>query len=419
MPKRVIIEKVGILLKIEQHFRKSINQNISSNTLDAHFNKAIILFAEIDELLLKNQDEIPDKEFFTFTRQSRNAIEYIKESVRVRKVTKINNLKQVEMATENPFDAKLAASVLMPFDGDAEKLSAFIDGVKFLKKVYTQAQHGTLKLFLLTRISGKARDALPNNIQETTIDAMIDLIKSACESKTTAEQILAKIKSVKRGLSKQQYCQEVEILCNKLTNIYVRENVPHATAKKLATKAGLETLINSTSNETEKIILQAGTFSTIEEAIQKVNELPDSVESSNSMNRVFHVNSKRIMQKRQTQNRGNYNVAPRGSHQSNQRYGSYPIRFNNNQSRPFPNNNNYRYRTDNRGHARGYPRQFNRIYFADNQSSSPMQNVFPNPPPGVQSQGQHFANANTVQPPNMTQPNQPFFGTVGQYTQSM
>lgn len=41
MPKRVIIEKVGILLKIEQHLRKSINQNISSNTLDAHFNKAM------------------------------------------------------------------------------------------------------------------------------------------------------------------------------------------------------------------------------------------------------------------------------------------------------------------------------------------------------------------------------------------
>lgn len=64
MPKRAIIEKVGILLKIEQHFRKSINQNISSNTLDTHFNKAINLFAEIDELLLENQDEIPDKEFF-------------------------------------------------------------------------------------------------------------------------------------------------------------------------------------------------------------------------------------------------------------------------------------------------------------------------------------------------------------------
>lgn len=47
MPKRVIIEKVGILLKIEQHFRKFINQNISSNTLDTHFNKAINLFAEI------------------------------------------------------------------------------------------------------------------------------------------------------------------------------------------------------------------------------------------------------------------------------------------------------------------------------------------------------------------------------------
>lgn len=90
----------------------------------------------------------------------------------------------------NAFDAKLAASILMPYDGDSNKLLAFVDGVKFLKSVTTDNEHPTLKFFLMTRISGKARDAIPNDNVDRSIDQIVDLIKDICGCRETTEQAL-------------------------------------------------------------------------------------------------------------------------------------------------------------------------------------------------------------------------------------
>ncbi|KXJ62508.1 hypothetical protein RP20_CCG004539 [Aedes albopictus] len=82
-----------------------------------------------------------------------------------------------------------------------------------------------------------------------SIDQIVDLIKDICGSRETTEQALAKLKSVKRNVSRHQYCQEIEELCHKLIRSYIKEDVPHATAKKLATKAAVNTLINIVPNE--------------------------------------------------------------------------------------------------------------------------------------------------------------------------
>lgn len=414
----LILQKLGNLQKIEQNLRKSVNQVISAHTLLGHLENATELYGEIDELLIKNQDQIPDVEFFAFIKQSRNALSYIKESLRIRK---INTNKTMTTTSEAPFDAKLAASILTPFDGDASKLSAFVDGVKFLKNVATtETQKKMLKLFLLTRISGKARDALPSDIANLTIDEVLRLIITNCESKITTDQILAKLKSIKKGLPKQQYCQEVEDLCDKLTNTYVRENIAHATAKKLATKAGLDALINVVSSNNSKIVLQAGTFTSIEQATQKLNELPDVNENSDNTNRIFNVNSNQRRNQFQGMNqRGNWrrgtnhngnNFSPRGFHSDSQRFTRY---------RQNTHNGNYRgARGNSRGHGHSYQgRPFSRIYFADNQTSFPTQNVPFNSAQCVQNQEQ--PNWSMMQQQQQTFPpqNQNFLGTVRQYTQ--
>ncbi|XP_062553020.1 uncharacterized protein LOC134218149 [Armigeres subalbatus] len=195
---------------------------------------------------------------------------------------------------------------LLLFDGDSEKLSSFKDSVIFLKSVTQEANLPTLKLFILTRISGKARDALLTDIGNKSIDEIIDLITQSCDSKTTSDQVLPKLKAIKRGTARQRYCEEIESRCSQLSRTYVKEGIPQVTAKKIATKAGVDTLIKTVSTENAKIVLQAGSFPTIEQAIQKLNELPDNTES-NDVNHIFNINAnqKRYQNFNQRQ-RGNW-----------------------------------------------------------------------------------------------------------------
>lgn len=51
--------------------------------------------------------------------------------------------------------------------------------------------------------------AIPNDNVEMSIDQIVDLIKDICGSRETTEQALAKLKSVKRNVSRHQYCQDI------------------------------------------------------------------------------------------------------------------------------------------------------------------------------------------------------------------
>lgn len=422
MPYETYILNLDKLLRIEQNIRKSINKNTKPDTLQSNLVTARFLFQEIEKELIERQDEIADTQLFTYIKKARNAIGYIEQTCKS-KIVKIpipHNQNHTNMA----FDARLAASILLPFDGDSEKLSSFKDSVKFLKTATEAANHPTLKLFIITRISGKARDALPSDIDDKSIDEIIEQVSKSCESKITSEQVLAKLKTIKKGTAKQQYCEEVESLCSQLSRAYIKEGIPQGIAKKIATKAGVETLIKTVSAENAKIVLQAGSFPTIEQAIQKLNELPDNTES-NDVTRVFNVNTnqKRFQNFNQGQqrnwrrgaNNNNNTFTRRGPHSYNQRF-NYAPRFDNR-----PHNGNYRGRNDYRGHP-PQGRQSHRMYYADAQNAVLASNPTYLQQPQVQSQGHPIWNMSPQQPQqhlnNQTQ-NQNFLGTMGQYTQSM
>lgn len=408
------MDELSKLKDLYSNLRKSINNYITNETLTKKAELAKTLHSEIEQDLEINYNKYSDTEFNSLVKSTRNLYFEIQEIIELKllqnriKENPKTNTRQDTMTQQQAavFDVKLAASVLTPFDGDSEKLSAFVDGVKFLQTVMQNEHHPTLKIFLLTRISGKARDALPNDNVDRSIDEMITLIKNTCESKATPEQIMAKLRGVKRGMTKEQYCQEVETLCNKLANAYVKENVPYTTARKLATRVGLETLINIVPTEKAQTVLHAGTFDTIEQAIQKINELPNQNENMDIVNRVFNVNRNQARFQNQGPRRGNWkrgtnnygNQLPnRGFQSTNQRFGTY---YN---QRPNTYNGNYRgARNDYRGQHRRP--QVNRIYRAEDQSSQPAQHI----------------NYNQVQDrPDQYTTAQPFLETVGQYTQSM
>ncbi|XP_062554598.1 uncharacterized protein LOC134219748 [Armigeres subalbatus] len=301
------------------------------------------------------------------------------------------------------FDAKLAASILLPFDGDSEKLSSFKDSF--------------IHVPLGTRYTPEP---------EYSSDAGLEL--NATEEKYTQVELSSGswedwLKAIKKGTARQQYCEEIESLCSQLSRTYVKEGIPQVTAKKIATKAGVETLIKTVSTENAKIVLQAGSFPTIEQAIQKLNELPDNAES-NDVNRIFNINAnqKRYQNFNQGQrgnwkrgvNSNNNNFARRGPHANYQRFNN-AARFDNR-----PHNGNYRGRSYYRGHP-PQGRQSHRIYFADAQNDAPAANAIYSQQPYVNDEGHSNWNMNPQPQQNSTnQPqNQNFLGTLGQYTQSM
>lgn len=123
--------------------------------------------------------------------------------------------------------------------------------------------------FLKTRLFGKARSAVPPNAQ--TFQVITGAIKQVCKSETP-DSILAKLKATRNKGDRQKFCEEVEILSQKLSSLYIENTTPADVANKIATKAGVDTLINGVSNTEIKIILKASEFNSIQKAIQKINE---------------------------------------------------------------------------------------------------------------------------------------------------
>lgn len=242
------------------------------------------------------------------------------------------------------FDMKTATSIVQTYDGTADNLDAFIDAANLLKDYVKNEQVATAVRFLRTRLTGKARLGLPENLN--TIDAIINDVKARCSEQVSPENILAKLKSTKQKGDANSLCDEVDNLTNKLKSIYVGQGIPDGVAKSMATKAGVDALINGVNNFETKLILKAGNFSNIKEAVQKVQENNSSTQT-NSQNsaQVMTCNTQRNNfyrnnRGRRFNNRGGNSSTPRdrnnqhNNRNNNRQQGRYQHQNNN-------NNNNY------------------------------------------------------------------------------
>lgn len=172
------------------------------------------------------------------------------------------------------FDIKTAPALVQPYNGDADGLEAFVDSANLLNEL-VKADHKPLAAkFLRTRLTGKARLGLPETAN--TIELIIDNVRDRCQEKITPDSIIAKMRNVKQKQSVQTLCDELENLTAKLKSVYLGNKIPDDVASSMANKAGVDALINGVTNSDTKLILKAGTFNNIRDAITKV------VENSNS-----------------------------------------------------------------------------------------------------------------------------------------
>lgn len=189
-------------------------------------------------------------------------------------------------------DLKLGTTLVPTYDGSPESLDSFVDAVllfqDMVEKAFAQctpaqkeAANGTVVRFVRTRLTGKARQSVNvnQNLNET-----LNAVKEHCVSKTTAENLIAKLSTVKQKDNVNTFCEQVEKITAQLKSVYIKDNIPEATANKMATKQGIEALIKGAKNHEAKVILKAGSFAHMNDAIQKFLENSDQSDTNEKQN---------------------------------------------------------------------------------------------------------------------------------------
>lgn len=157
-----------------------------------------------------------------------------------------------------------------------------------------------------------------------------------------------------------------------LESAYIAENVPIATASRLAVRAGTNALANGLRNKESQLIIKAGKFDTLAEAIGKANEN----EKNTTSNSVLFCNSNSHSHARGGQRgRNARDLTPRGGYAN-------PGRHNTNQGNYYPSRGRggYGYRNGfgNRGGNNFRGRNFhqqNRVFYAQAENMHVPQQV--------------------------------------------
>lgn len=305
------------LSKILNNLKKAPFRNYKRATLLQKLSNATTLYKDLELILVSSEKYIPDNLLNFYIKGSRLEYNEIKELIKLKLETKnyisivtsvlvivycIKLKKACRKIVSMPtVDIKLGTSLVNTYDGSPAQLNAFVDAValysdtvdaEFQAATADQkaAAKATVVRFVKTRLIGSARQAIGelNDLQQ-----IIAAIKLRCGAKISADGVLAKLKAARQTSSTENFCETVEKLADDLRSAYINENIPADTAEKMATKRGVEALATGIKNPESKLIMKAGTFGKISDAVQKLQE-NESREPSTSRPQIFHVRGHHI-----------------------------------------------------------------------------------------------------------------------------
>lgn len=232
---------------------------------------------------------------------------------------------------------KTASSLLSEYDGKAENLQSFKDALSLVDTIKGEHEATAIQL-IKTKLKGHARNLISN---EQTIAQIIAKLSSTVKGESV-EVLSAKLLNLQqRSKTANQYTQEVEQLTKALEGAFISDGLTPELANKYSTTQAVKAMTKNCSIDKVKLIMQAGTFSNMNDAISKfVNSCTEATGQSNS---VLHFHQ------RQTNYRGNRgNYRGRGNYQNNS-YQNYNRNYNrgqgqnrgNSRGRGNPNRGNY------------------------------------------------------------------------------
>lgn len=293
--------------------------------------------------------------------------------------------------------------ILVPqYNGEGEKLNSTIAALNACKSLIKEENRAIAIQVILSRLEGKARSAVGDNPQN--VDEIIRKLKEKCTLKIAPETVVAKMNATKQNGEIGKFTDEIEKLTLELERAFISEDVPLETASRMAVKAGVKALAAGVRNNETRLLLKAGTFSTISSAVEKMTENEPASTGSNS---VLHYRTQNFRQ--------NYN--PRFTNNFNRNRG---MQNRQNNYRRFETLPQRQYQNSNTNYRRNDTNNFSRFPRNNQRENAPRSRVFvaqsgnpPAPQPLVvggtprQSQGQSL---NFIQ----AQPDRPHHPAQGQ-----
>lgn len=234
------------------------------------------------------------------------------------------------------------ASKLLPvqFDGSFDKLQSFLDSLTLLQ-ANSDGHNDRAIAFVKTRLTGKARDLITDTM---TLDDIFVSLKNNIKGESS-KIISAKLLSLRQNIKDTNaFATEIESLANMLKRAYISEGVPHAVSETYATDTTVKALSRNATSERTRLIMEAGTFTTVQEAITKLVSITNETNNNASVLyakpfRPYNNSNNFSNQYRGPQNRRP--VSNNGQHRNYGRHSSnYPKRHFRSNSRRYTNNNN-------------------------------------------------------------------------------
>lgn len=336
------------LENILRNFRKSTNRPYTNETLIRKQHQVHDLYKEAKE----NTGKVTKAENI---QEIKNTYAEIRKTV----LTINDIIENQRKLTTMSFDIRTATSLLHTYDGKENETEAFIESMELLDEL-TQAEHkGIMVKFIRTRITGKAKSVLTDDIK--TVAQIKAKLKEKFTVKLSSDAILAQLRNCKQGNRKlTDFSKQVEDLSSLLTRAFISENVAtNDTAEKLAEKFSVQAFINNIENSETSLILKATNLSTLNELVTKAVAVDKPAPS-------------KILYYNRQQNNGFRNSFNRQTPTNNYRnFSGRNFRFQQNryrQSNNFRNiNNNNNYNNSNTNNSRG---NNNRSTFRNNQRTN-------------------------------------------------
>lgn len=230
---------------------------------------------------------------------------------------------------------KLSSTLVPEYDGQSEKLRNITSALEALKLV-TNAQTEPVAIqVVLSKLTKRASSAVGAN--PASLDVIIANLKEKCAPTLTSDSLFSKLKAIKQTGSLQKFTEEIEAITDKLEAALLQEDYSLENAVKVATKAGINALVSGVKKERTQIVLEAGNYLKLSDAISKAIEVDNKVQTAN----VFYNNS-RTPPHRQS---NRYNGNNQGRYNQNRYNGNY------NQNQFEQHRNGYNNQNQNRGRS--------------------------------------------------------------------
>lgn len=277
---------------------------------------------EILDLKFKDSSEVEESENSDTDTEENNTLNITNYLVTDSDVNTSSNNTSTIMT---PVEFLNAASKLLPdFDGKFENLQRFLDAISIVDSI--KDTHELLAVSLIkSKLTGYARNLINT---ESTISSIRSTLVANVKGESS-QLIAAKLLNTQQmNKSCNEYAKEVEDMTKALQNAFISDGLTPQLAENFALQSAVKCLVNNSKSDKTKIIMQAGQFSSIHQAMTKFVEVSTGEPQNQRVNFVQN--------KYRGNNRNNYRGRGRRNNQSN-RGGR-----NNSSRNQNYNNNNYR-----------------------------------------------------------------------------